>query len=326
MASSQVRVEMDGRELVLSNLDKVLYPAAQFHKAEVIDYYRRIGPVILDHLAGRPPTLVRAPDGPDGERFFEKRCPPHHPDWVPTEAVVAGGGQQGCVVEEVATLVWLANLAALELHTHQWTVADPWHPTAVVFDLDPGPSAGIVECGRVALELRELLDQFDLRVVVKTSGGKGLHLSVPLNTGTAEAEDTKRFALAVGQLLERRDPKHVTVDMAKERRTGQRVRRLEPERQLQNDGVRVLPAHPRETDGVDTGVVGGDLRRRRQRRRLRAPLRDPRRARPRRGARRPVRRHAHVATGTPSPLGRLQRQTARRCSRVRLPAAWDRFH
>ena len=115
--------------------------------------------------------------------------------------------------------MWLANLAALELHTHQWTVADPWHPTAVVFDLDPGPSAGIVECGRVALELRELLDQFDLRVVVKTSGGKGLHLSVPLNTGTAEAEDTKRFALAVGQLLERRDPKHVTVDMAKERRT-----------------------------------------------------------------------------------------------------------
>jgi len=218
--ASRVQVEIEGRELSLSNLDKVLYPAAGFRKAEVIDYYRRIGPVILPHLAGRPPTLVRAPDGPDGERFFEKRCPPHHPDWVTTEAVVAGGGQQGCVIAETAALVWLANLAALELHTHQWTIADPWHPTAVVLDLDPGPRAGVLDCGRVACELRDILGHFDLCAVVKTSGGKGLHLSVPLNTFEATHEETKRFALALGQLLESRDPKRVTVDMAKDKRPG----------------------------------------------------------------------------------------------------------
>jgi bifunctional non-homologous end joining protein LigD len=216
----RVQVEIEGRELSLSNLDKVLYPAAGFNKADVIDYYRQIAPVMLPHLNGRPPTLVRAPDGPDGERFFEKRCPPHHPKWLPTEAVVAGGGQQGCVIEELAALVWLANLAALELHTHQWTVADPWHPTAVVLDLDPGPPATVLDCGRVALELRQLLDPFDLQAVVKTSGGKGLHLSVPLNTYHETHETTKRFALALGQLLESRDPKHVTVDMAKEKRSG----------------------------------------------------------------------------------------------------------
>jgi bifunctional non-homologous end joining protein LigD len=217
--ASRVHVEVEGRELVLSNLDKVLYPTAGFRKADVIDYYRRIGPVMLDHLAGRPPTLVRAPDGPGGERFFEKRCPPHRPDWVPTEAVVAGGGQQGCVIQELPALVWLANLAALELHTHQWTVADPAHPTAVVLDLDPGDGATVIDCARVAIELREVLDRFDLLAVVKTSGGKGLHLSLPLNTDAATHEDTKRFALALGQLLESRDPKRVTVDMAKERRT-----------------------------------------------------------------------------------------------------------
>ncbi len=216
--ASRVQVEIEGRELSLSNLDKVLYPAAGFTKADVIDYFSRIAPVMLAHLVGRPPTLVRAPNGPDGERFFEKRCPPHHPKWVPTEAVVTGGGQQGCVIEELAALVWLGNLAALELHTHQWTVADPWHPTAVVLDLDPGAPAGILDCGRVALELREILEHFDLRAVVKTSGGKGLHLSVPLNTDLATHEETKRFALALGQLLESRDPKRVTVDMAKERR------------------------------------------------------------------------------------------------------------
>jgi bifunctional non-homologous end joining protein LigD len=216
----RVHVEVEGRELTLSNLDKVLYPASGFTKADVIDYYSRIAPTILPHLEGRPPTLVRAPDGPDGERFFEKRCPPHRPEWVATEAVVAGGGQQGCVIAEVAALVWLANLAALELHTHQWTVADAEHPTALVLDLDPGPPAGVLDCGRVALELRDLLEQFDLVAVVKTSGGKGLHLSLPLNTARATHEDTKRFALALGQLLQSRDAERVTTDMAKERRTG----------------------------------------------------------------------------------------------------------
>jgi bifunctional non-homologous end joining protein LigD len=218
--ASRVHVGIGGRELSLSNLDKVLYPAAGCTKADVIDYYRRIAPVMLPHLQGRPPTLVRAPDGPDGERFYEKRCPPHRPKWVPTEAVVGGGGHQGCMIEELPALVWLANLAALELHTHQWTVADPWHPTAVVLDLDPGAPATVIDCCRVALALRELLAHFDMVAVIKTSGGKGLHLSVPLNTGRATHEDTKRFALALGQLLESRDAKRLTVDMAKEKRAG----------------------------------------------------------------------------------------------------------
>jgi bifunctional non-homologous end joining protein LigD len=212
-------VEIDGRELLLSNLDKVLYPAAGFHKAEVIDYYRRIAPTILPHLAGRPPTLVRAPDGPGGNRFFEKNCPGHHPEWVDeSPGYEATGGTKGCIVTEVATLVWLANLAAIELHTHQWTMADPDVATAMVLDLDPGAPATIVDCCRVALELHDTLEQLGLASVVKTSGGKGLHLSVPVNGSNATPEDTKRFALALGQLLESRDPKHVLTDMTREKR------------------------------------------------------------------------------------------------------------
>lgn len=223
--AGRTTVEVEGRELVLSNLDKVLFPASGswgngFTKGQVIDYYRRIAPVLLPHLAGRPPTLVRAPDGVGGERFFEKRCPPHHPDWVRTETVVGGGGHQGCMIEELPALIWLANLAALELHTHQWTVADPTHPTAVVIDLDPGPKASVLDCARVALELRDIVEQLGLELLAKTSGGKGMHLSIPLNTGIANDDETKRFALALGRLLESRDPKRVTVDMAKDKRPG----------------------------------------------------------------------------------------------------------
>lgn len=220
MAKGQV-VVIDGRELTLSNLDKVLYPAAGFRKADVIDYYRRIAPVVLPHLAGRPPTLVRAPDGPGGNRFFEKNCPSHHPEWVDVSpGYEATGGTKGCIVQEVAALVWLANLAALELHTHQWTTDVPARPTAMVLDLDPGAPATIVDCCRVALALRATLEQLDLDCVVKTSGGKGLHLSVPLGGANITDDDTKRFALALGQLHERRDPERVLVDMAKDKRAG----------------------------------------------------------------------------------------------------------
>jgi bifunctional non-homologous end joining protein LigD len=220
MGSTQP-VVVDGRQLTLSNLEKVLYPATGFRKADVIDYYRRIAPVMLDHLRGRPPTLVRAPDGPAGNRFFEKNCPGHRPKWVDiSPGYEATGGTRGCIVADMPTLVWLANLAALELHTHQWTMDDPEHPTAMVLDLDPGEPATFVDCCRVALELRETLEQFDLECVVKTSGGKGLHLSLPLVGSTATADETKRFALALGQLLEQRDPKHVLVDMTRSKRAG----------------------------------------------------------------------------------------------------------
>jgi bifunctional non-homologous end joining protein LigD len=220
-ASAQV-VEIEGRELKLSNLDKVLYPAAGFRKADVVDYMRRIGPAMLPHLADRPPTLVRAPDGPGGNRFFEKNCPSHHPEWVDTAppGLEQTGGTRGCLVDDVPTLVWLANLAALELHTHQWTLTDPAHPTALVIDLDPGEPATIVDCCRVALDLRDTLAQLDLQCVVKTSGGKGLHLSVPLHGSDATDDDTKQFALALGQLLESRDPKRVLVDMTRSKRPG----------------------------------------------------------------------------------------------------------
>jgi bifunctional non-homologous end joining protein LigD len=218
-------VEVEGRTLNLSNLDKVIYPEAGFRKADIIDYYRRIAPTMLPHLAGRPPTLVRAPDGPGGNRFFEKNCPSHHPDWVDVSpGFEATGGTKGCIIDEVPALVWLANLAALELHTHQWTMDDPAHPTALVLDLDPGAPATIVDCCRVALELHDTLEQLGLQCVVKTSGGKGLHVSVPLNgtkrDGPITDEDTKRFALALGQLLAARDTKRVTVNMAKAERRG----------------------------------------------------------------------------------------------------------
>jgi bifunctional non-homologous end joining protein LigD len=219
--AGRISVEVDGRELSLYNRDKALYPAAGFRKADVVDYFRRIAPVMLPHLAGRPPTLVRAPDGAQGERFFEKRCPPHHPSWVRvSEPLEPNGGQRSCVVEDLPTLVWLANLAALELHTNQWKLPDVNRPRAVVLDLDPGAPADMLDCCRVAIELRDLLDDLRLIAVVKTSGGKGLHISVPLNGAKVTDDDTKQFALALGQTLTARDTKRVTVDMAKAQRKG----------------------------------------------------------------------------------------------------------
>ncbi len=218
---NRVGVQVGGRELSLSNLDKVLYPAAGFRKADVIDYYRRIAPVMLAHLDRRPPTLVRAPDGPSGERFFEKRCPPHHPGWVRvSDPLEPNGGQRSCIAEDLPTLVWLANLAALELHTNQWKLPDVSRPCAIVLDLDPGPPADVLDCCRVAIALRELLEALGLVAVVKTSGGKGLHISVPLNGAPVTDDDTKNFALALGQMLVARDPKRTTVNMAKAERPG----------------------------------------------------------------------------------------------------------
>jgi bifunctional non-homologous end joining protein LigD len=158
--------------------------------------------------------MVRWPDGVDGPSFFEKRCPQHAPEWVLTGD--AEPGLPGCLVDDRATLVWVANLASLELHTKQLTVDDPVHPTSMVFDLDPGPPAGVLQCAEVGLELRDLLAELGLECVVKTSGGKGLHLNVPVRGATAD--ETKEFARAVGQILERRDPTRVTTVMRKDLR------------------------------------------------------------------------------------------------------------
>jgi bifunctional non-homologous end joining protein LigD len=183
--SARVTVEVEGRQLSLSNLDKVLYPDVGFTKGEVIDYYTRIAPVLLPHLAGRAVTRVRFPDGVEGQSFFEKNAPSHTPDWVRTVLLPSPGSSKNrekiryIVVEELATLVWLANLAALELHVHQWTLDDDDQPgpaDRLVLDLDPGAPADQQQCAEVALLLREELAGLD--PLVKTSGSKGLQLYV----------------------------------------------------------------------------------------------------------------------------------------------------
>ena len=217
---SKTVIEVEGaggavRQLTLSNLDKVLYPEAGFTKAGVVDYYARIAPVLLPHLHDRAVTMVRYPDGVDGGSFFEKRCPPHAPEWVRREDV---DGIEACIVDDLATLVWVANLAALELHALQATASDPDLPTAVVFDLDPGPPATLVDCCRVGLDLRRLLERLGLESVVKTSGSKGLHLAVGIHG--ASADQTKDFARALGQLLANDDPERVTIVMERAERRG----------------------------------------------------------------------------------------------------------
>jgi len=217
-----IEVDVEGRRLVLSNLDKVLYPAAGFTKAQVIDYCTRVAPALLPHVRGRALTLKRYPDGVQGEFFFEKACPAHRPSWVRTAPVWSGSGGRTidyCLADDVPTLVWLANLAALELHPSLALAVDRARPTAMVFDLDPGAPAGVLECGEVALSLREVLALVDLESVVKTSGSKGLQVYVPLNTPTTFVE-TKAFARALAELLERRAPQRVTATMAKAQRAG----------------------------------------------------------------------------------------------------------
>ena len=228
-AGARTAVEIDGHELTLSNLDKVLYPASGFTKAEVIDYYRRIAPVMVPHLAGRPITFKRYPNGVDGQSFFEKNCPSHRPPWVRTVEVLSSGRRSGrnrseiigyCLIDSAAHLVWSANLAALELHPGLQTAPNLDRPTWVVFDLDPGAPADVVTCAEVALMLRDVLNHLDLVGEVKTSGSKGLQLYVPLNTEDVTFDDTRDFALALGQLLEREHPKLVTTTMAKDQRPG----------------------------------------------------------------------------------------------------------
>jgi bifunctional non-homologous end joining protein LigD len=218
------QVEVDGRELSLTNLDKVLYPKAGFTKGEVVDYYARVAPAIVPHLSGRALTLRRFPEGVDDTEaaFFEKRCPKHRPDWVNTATVVAGpraGEIDFCVCEDLPTLVWMAQLAAIELHPSLSLAAHPDRPTVLVFDLDPGAPADVLDCCRVALRLRELFDRFELRCFAKTSGSKGLQVYVPLNTRTDYGQ-TKPFAKAIAQLLEKQTPDEVVSKMKKAERRG----------------------------------------------------------------------------------------------------------
>jgi bifunctional non-homologous end joining protein LigD len=221
-ARREVEVEIDGRRLRLSNLDKVFYPATGFTKREVIDYYVRIAPALLPHLADRPLTLKRYPDGVAGPFFYEKRCPSHRPPWIRTEAVWSEGNQDVihfCVVDGVASLAWVANLASLELHTYLHRAPRVDRPTFMVFDLDPGPPADAVQCCEVALRVRDLLDELGLRCFPKTSGSKGVQVYVPLD-GAVGYDRTKAFARGVAERLEAERGDLVVSSMKKALRTG----------------------------------------------------------------------------------------------------------
>jgi bifunctional non-homologous end joining protein LigD len=215
-------IEIQGRHLKLSNLEKVLYPAAGFTKKDVIDYYARIAPAIIPHLAGRALTRKRYPDGVDGEPFFEKNAPMHKPEWVKTAPIWSGRNRRTVnyvVADDLATLVWLANLAALELHPSLALARDITCPTEMVFDLDPGAPANIVQCCQVALWLREIFEHFGLQSFPKTSGSKGLQIYVPLNTPTTY-DATKMFSHALAQLMEHDHRDLVLSEMSKQARTG----------------------------------------------------------------------------------------------------------
>ncbi len=221
-ASATVEVEVEGRRIALKNLDKVFYPAAGFTKGDVVDYCVRVAPALLRHLRGRPLTLKRYPEGVEGPFFYEKRCPRHRPDWIHTAPVWSEGNQehiQYCVVDDLASLVWLASIADLELHTSLSLARAIDRPTAVVFDLDPGPPADVIASCRVALLVRELLAALELESFPKTSGSKGIQVYVPLNVAVTYAE-TKPFAHAVARLLERRHPGLVVERMQKSLRAG----------------------------------------------------------------------------------------------------------
>jgi bifunctional non-homologous end joining protein LigD len=215
--STPTIVEVEGRKLKLTNLEKVLYPAVGFTKGQVLDFYVRIAPVLVPHLAGRPLTMKRYPEGVDQEYFFEKNAPMHRPDWVKTAPVWSESNHRTIhfiLANDLPTLVWIANLASIELHPSLSLAADIATPTMIVFDLDPGPPADIVQCAQVGLWVREIFDHFGMQSFPKTSGSKGLQIYVPLNTKTSY-EQTKSFAHAVARLLEQEHPDLVVSDMKK---------------------------------------------------------------------------------------------------------------
>jgi bifunctional non-homologous end joining protein LigD len=215
-------VDVEGKHLSLSNLDKVLYPATGFTKGQVIDYYARIAPALLPHLKGRPVTMKRYPNGVDSEFFYEKNAPKHRPEWVKTAPIWSRHNRRHInylLVDDLPTLIWLANLASLEIHPSLALGKDYDCPTMIVFDLDPGPPANIVQCAQVGLWLCEIFEHWGLQSFPKTSGSKGLQVYVPLNTPTSY-DVTKTFAQALAHLLEHEHPDLIVSEMKKAIRGG----------------------------------------------------------------------------------------------------------
>ncbi len=218
---SRTFVEIVGRRLPLSNLEKDLYPSYGFTKAQILEYYRGIAQFILPHLKDRALTLKRYPEGVEKDFFFEKRCPGHRPAWVKTADIPQDEVEPMtfCLVNDLETLIWVENLASLELHVPLARAGSPETPDSMVFDLDPGDPANILDCARVALILRDLLSRMGLASYVKTSGQKGLHVFVPLNRKDTTFEDTKTFSKAVAEIMQKHYPDLVTAKMAKKERT-----------------------------------------------------------------------------------------------------------
>ena len=219
---TSVEVQIEGRTLKLTNLEKVLYPEVGFTKAQVIDYYTRIAPVLLPHTRNHPLTLKRYPNGVDEEFFYEKNCPKHRPPWVETATVWSGGNNRDmyyCLAQDLPTLVWLAQIATLEMHTSLSLADNLPEPRTLVFDLDPGPPANIVNCCRIGLMLRDVFAEHGMESCAKTSGSKGLQLYVPLNTKVTY-EETKVVSKGLAQLFEEKHPDLVVHKQLKELRTG----------------------------------------------------------------------------------------------------------
>jgi bifunctional non-homologous end joining protein LigD len=253
-------IELDGRELTLSNLDKVLYPGARFRKIDVIEYYLAAAPVLLGHLAGRALTVTRWPDGVDAHSFFQKQTPAHRPSWVSTARIEHERKPVDYVLcDDRPTLVWLANLAALELHAPLALARSVQRPAALVFDLDPGPPAALAQCARVALLLQGMFENLGLQSFAKTSGQKGMQVYVPLNAPRVTFEHTKPFAKAVAEMLERAEGDLVVSKMSKARRAGKvLIDWSQNDRRKTTVAVYSLRASPRPT--VSTPLEWDEVR------------------------------------------------------------------
>lgn len=220
--SRKQELDVNGRKVLVSNLEKVLYPKVGFTKAQVIDYYIRVAPVLLPHLRERPVTLKRYPEGVEGFFFYEKQCPSHRPQWIKTARVSSKENRDihYCVMNDLPALLWAANLADLELHTFLHCAPAMERPTVLAFDLDPGPPANLLLCCQVALWIKELLDSLGMKSFPKTSGSKGLQVFVPLNTSAVTYSQTKPWARALAEHLEREHPETIVSRMQKPLRRG----------------------------------------------------------------------------------------------------------